>query len=333
MRNHKMDLVRATAIIFVLIIHSSHEYVNNYNQEIIAGWFSTVTRPTIAMFLFVSGYFFNPNPTLPYLLKHYKRVLVPYFVFSCLAILYQQQIIGVPNYIISHWNIVLINLLMGYTWGVYWYIPTIIFVYTIAFFVLHSSQKNLIWITIVSFVINLLHGTYYAPIVDFLGVGESKVIWYYSYRFFISWPFFFFLGLTFRHYCLEEIVNNHCKKILLLWIGIFLVVNLIYFTKVGLTDMYNSVIGTIYAVSTIFLVLTIDVKSATITFVSKLSFLIYLAHYFFIAGLKTVEKMSGTVWPFWFWVFSFAISLIGPIVLYFIAKKILHDKSILIIGA
>jgi peptidoglycan/LPS O-acetylase OafA/YrhL len=328
-----MDWIRAIAIIFVLIIHSAHECVYTDQQELIAGWFSTVTRPAIAMFLFISGYFFKEYPSFSYLLTRYKRVLIPYLFFSFLAILYQQRIIYVFNYVVSDWDTLFINLLIGYTWGVYWFIPLIIFVYSMAFLVLHFRfGQNLLLLTLVLFVINLLHSAYYVPLIQSCGIEDNKLIWYYSYRFFISWPFFFFLGLLFRKYNIEKAITDYSGVIIFLWIATFLVVNALYFTGVGL-DMYNSVIGTIYSLATICLILLINLENRVITFISKISYLIYLAHYFFVTGFKAAEGILGIQWPFWFWLISFFVSLIGPMILYFLAKKILREKSSLVVGA
>jgi peptidoglycan/LPS O-acetylase OafA/YrhL len=334
MRNHQLDLLRATAIVFVLLIHNSLTYESTPSDLFIGGWFSMIARPTIAMFLFASGYFFQETVTLPYLWSRYQRVFIPYLVFSLLALLYQQKIIYAPAYLVNNWPTVLENLLIGNSWGVYWFIPLIIFVYTLAFLTLrYGAGVGLGSITLIYLIINLLHAGYYTPLVEFFGLEESKFIWYYSYRFFISWPFFFFAGMTLRKHQGVQLLLKHRRLVVAVWLGIFLLANLLYFTIDSSIDMYNSVIGTVYAGATIGLVLSFDIESTVITFISKVSYLIYLAHYFFIAALKAAEKSLGAPWPFWFWVISFMVSLVGPLLLYWIAKKFLKEKSGLIIGA
>lgn len=335
MRNHRLDWIRAIAIIFVLVIHSVHQYVNTDNQEIIAGWFSTVTRPTIAMFLFSSGYFFRVNPTFPYLVDRYKRVLAPYLVFSFLAILYQQRIIRAAGYIIANWDSVLTDLLFGNTWGIYWFIPLIIFIYTLGFLLLRSRLgQHLPFLVLIFLVTNLMHGVYYQPLIEHYCIENTRIIWYYSYRFFISWPFFFFLGMATHQYQELLVADRYKKLILIIWIFAFLMVNLLYFTDIGLTDMYNSIIGTIYSLATISLIFLINVENKVVTFISKLSYLIYLAHYFFVCFLKAITTtILGIECPFWFWLVSFTFSLAGPIILYVFAKKVFREKSLLWIGA
>ena len=85
-RDNNLDLLRAVAILFVLIMHSAIRYVPE-TEDLFAGHvFRLLARPGVATFLFVSGALFLDSYDVTYLTRRIKRVIVPYFVFSVLAL-------------------------------------------------------------------------------------------------------------------------------------------------------------------------------------------------------------------------------------------------------
>jgi len=99
-RNIRFDAIRGLAIIMVLIIHSSTVYADNALEKNIGHWLAKNARPCMAIFLFLAGYFFyKPAPNVTFLWSRFKRIIIPYLIFSSLVYLYSYRS-GVFHYIL-----------------------------------------------------------------------------------------------------------------------------------------------------------------------------------------------------------------------------------------
>jgi surface polysaccharide O-acyltransferase-like enzyme len=336
-RNHKLDFLRAVSIICVLIIHCVVLYEPTTAAErVIGGWLEMVTRPCIAVFLFISGYLFKTNlQDSSYLWKKYKRVIMPY-LFFCLVTLLSRGRSQIVTYIMSKPIDLIIDILLGNIWGIYYFVFVIVFLYTLAFIILRNPKlrTQLIPLTLLLFVVNLLQGAYYYPIVDTFNVSNSRLAILYSERFILSWPAFFFLGILFKKYNGQVLIERHSQKVIFFWVFIFTFYNCLYFIGIENIYEYNSVIGTFYSLTTIAALLLFNIKNKIIDFLSEVSYSIYLSHVFFVAELKLIGDDLGIEWSLLSWIIvSFFVSLIGSLILYLIAKLIFKQKSYLIIGA
>ena len=90
MRDHKIDYIKCLCAVFVIMHHSIYYITNEYGCAFPA-WFDFVTSPIyahVSLFIIVAGYLCHEQPLKPYYTKKFKRIIVPFLVFSLLKILY-----------------------------------------------------------------------------------------------------------------------------------------------------------------------------------------------------------------------------------------------------
>jgi len=336
-RNHKLDFLRAFAIICVLVIHTTNQrYAHTDTEFWISAWLNTFTRPCIATFIFLAGYLFRQrNLDLDYLFRKYQRVLVPYLFFAVLTVLEQGRT-GTIGYVSNNLQGILFGIVTCGIRGIYYYIFVIIVLYTLAFVVLKTRWLNerIVPITIGLFALNLLHGAYYNSIATTLGLidGSTGYVPLYHDRFLFYWPFFMFLGILFKRYNWQEVINSRKNTVIWFWVSIFAAYNVLFFLSIDNIYGYNSVIGTFYAIATIAFLLLSDLRHAVIVFLSQISYSIYLTHYFFLSFLNEWEADAGLEMPLWFSIIRFTLILGGSILVYLIGKQLLKRNSVVVIG-
>lgn len=343
-RDYKVDFLRAIAIIFVLIIHSTNRYGVTHTELLIANWFALFTRPTIAIFLFIAGYLIKIDAFgTRQLSRRLVRVLVPYAIFSLLALLYDT--IGFYQVSLEAWMLELgdfaLDFMVANTMSIYYFVFVIISMYLMAFLILRVGflRARLRSITIILVVLNVLHALFFEPIVQYFQLSDSQLLFIYFYRSPLIWSAFFFLGILFRQYDGQKIVDQYRTHIWALFSGVFILYNILYFTLfqhsfIGRTaDLgYNSIIGTVYSLITVFFLLTFNFQHKAIDFLSRISYFLYLSHIFFVYILQTLIFRLDLYRGFWAILVSLAISFVGPIVLYFIMKRMLGKRTQFLLG-
>jgi peptidoglycan/LPS O-acetylase OafA/YrhL len=331
-RDYKLDFLRALAIIGVLVIHSIGRYADTEIESMMGGWFGLVARACIAIFLFVSGVLFKLNEDTSYLKHRIKRVLYPYLFFSVFALIYTYQA-DLPN-LVGDIKIVLLKILTGGTFNIYFFVFVIICSY-VAIFILDKSRilgKSITSLLLISLVINLLHASYFRQLFDFFDIKDKFKDYYYLRTLLIWLPYYFF-GIYYRSFKLEKTILENKVLIRIAWIFVVVFYSFLYVIKIGNIGGYDSVIGTIYSLATILFLLTFDVRNQIIYFISKISYSIYLSHIFFVYALRDIAPLLWQETPFWLGLVSLVLSFIGSLLVYFLAKLILKSKSIYVIGA
>lgn len=332
-RNHRLDLLRAVAIIAVIIIHTFYGVNSSSFEIVIAGWLRTITRPTIAIFLFVSGMLFSRHhPKIQYLMKRYQRVLVPYTLFSvCYLIVVHGS--SVIDYIIHNPLRMAAFYSIGQIAGQYYFVFVILYIYLMAYFVLNTPRLNrhLVTITIIFCLLNLLQGAYFDIVMQNVSFPNEHIPAVFIYRSPLYWPVFFFLGMCVQRFNLDTWVLDYSYSIRVVWFITFVVYTGLFLANVTAIDGYNSIIGTIYSFATIFALFTLNWQHKVITFLSRISYYIYLSHIVVLEVLYLVlaphDFSLGTACLY------FIVALFVPIALYFILRSVLKDKSHVLIGA
>jgi surface polysaccharide O-acyltransferase-like enzyme len=332
-RNHRLDLLRAVAIIAVVIIHTFSRVDTSPLEIVIAGWLRTITRPTIAIFLFVSGMLFSQyQPEIQSLLKRYKRVLIPYTLFSiCYLIVVHGS--SVIDYVIHNPLRIAAFYSIGQIAGQYYFVFVILYIYLMAYFVLNTPRLNrhLVTVTIIFGLLNLVQGAYFDLVIQNVSFPNEHIPSVFVYRSPLYWPVVFFLGMCVQRFSLDGLILQYKHSVRIVWLVTFVVYTLLFLANVEAIDGYNSIIGTLYSFTTIFALFTLDWQHEAITFLSRLSYYIYLCH------IVVLELLHALLMP---QVFSlataglyFVVALFVPIGLYFVLRMILREKSYVVIGA
>ena len=330
-RDHKLDFLRALAIIGVLVIHSAERYAHSEIEGTIGGWFALVARPCIAVFLFVSGVLFKTNQDVSYLKHRIKRVIYPYLFFSMFALTYKAIFTNFADSI----NVVLLKILTAGTFNIYFFVFVIVCMYIIIFILDKSGilERYITSLFLLSLMINLLHAAYFKQIFEFLDIKDKWKDYYYL-RTLLIWSPYYFFGIYYRSFKLEKAILENTILIRVVWVSTFVFYSFLHLVHIDNIGGYDSVMGTIYSLTTILFLLTFSVRNKAIYFISKISYSMYLSHIFFVYMLRDAlhTSLAGSP-PFWFSLISFVLSLIGSLCVYYVARLIFKSRSTHIIGA
>ena len=337
-RDYRLDFLRAAAIVGVLIIHSVGRYAASATQfeHFLCTWFDVLSRPCIAVFLFLAGYLFKADADSKYLLRRFERVLIPYLLFSVIALLCQYRL-GILSYIVDHPGELVLRIVFANTWPMYYFVFVILCLYVIAYMLnrVNAGLGASMCLVLLLFGLNLIHAAYSQQINEKLLHLDAQAFTFYKNRSLILWLPFFFLGALSRRSDLYGFVDRHKTLLRASWLlvlGTYTGLLLLPLGQVNLSG-YNSVMGTTYSVATIFFLFTFHFKSAVCEFLSKISYSIYLSHIFFVYAFVELERRLNAQWPVWFWVISFVVSLAGSLGVYYVAKGLLGSRSRMLVGA
>ena len=96
---------------------------------------------------------------------------------------------------------------------------------------------------------------------------------------------------------------------------------------------YNSPLGTLYSLATIFLLLGLRSCPGWLAALSRLSFPIYLSHIFFVYLWRYYINQAFGSPPAWLGPLGMVPALAGSLLVYLVAKKVLGPRSRWVVGA
>jgi len=322
-RQTELDILRFIAIVGVLIIHSSTRFASSDIEKHIGAWFSIFSRPCVGIFLFISGFLLSKNYFDCYqLIRHFKRVLIPYTFFSILAFLYKYNI-EIASIIYKHPFNIFFQYVFGNSFGIYYFVFIICINYILLFY---SNNSTYDVILIFFSIVILVHTAYYKEIVSLLSHSFKFNDDVYINRY-IFWPFFFFLGAKTQSAHLVKYLKDKKLYFIYFWIVSFLIYNVLFYFDFNNIDGYNSIIGTIYTIATIYFLFCMDIKSnSIIMYIGKMSYYLYLSHIFIVYIFCDGAKFYRISLPFWFSIVSFLMSLFIPLLFYEFQKKLFNNQ-------
>lgn len=318
--NIQFDMLRSLAIIGVLIIHSMNRYTVGSPVAPFFELFTILVRPCIAIFLFLSGALFVIKPIdLKQLKKRLTRTIVPYFIFSLFALYYTYKI-GLFSVILHRPIQLLINILVGNTLGIYYFVFIIVVMYLMDYILLANDtlRRYIIPILFVAYAINLIHTAYGYQLWHTITAKDLGDYSIYADRSPFLWACFFIAGIVYQQQHVQYYIDRWRSSIRIIWILICTLYIILFFSPLPkpLIDGYHSPMGSVYALSTIFFLLTFPVKSLKWSYLSERSYFIYLLHIFIVYGLlNAIYAMQMPAAP-WMSLLSFALSLILSLLFY-----------------
>jgi surface polysaccharide O-acyltransferase-like enzyme len=328
-RIEELDFMRSFAIISVLTIHSANRYANSDIEKLIGNYIENVARPCIAIFLFISGYLLSGIILNKHQLKNrLKRVIIPYIFFSFLAFLYRK---GTSLFCtsIGFYLHIARDFLIGNSFGIYYFVFVICAMYIMYYYII-KININIYKITLIFGIITVIHVAYYNDIINFFDLKTNNLIRLYELRY-VFWPFFFLLGVLGQKHQILEYCKKNNTLLIYLYLCVFIVYSLLSFISNDYGG-YNSVIGTLYAIFTILLLMSINIKSLWLLYISKLSYYLYLSHIFIVYLLIKFVNYFNIIVPYSFSIISLLLSLAIPILIYETQKKIFNNRLSFIIG-
>ncbi|MFX0026193.1 MAG: acyltransferase [Candidatus Hermodarchaeota archaeon] len=284
----EFDILRGFAIIFVVIIHTFglvYHYKEGIEYLLTYGIIFIIAQSAVPIFLFISGYFLrlkyiNQNSLKSIFKSRVKKIVLPYLLFSIIYLLY------------NNWRF---DLNTSFLEGIYqiltfsvefhfWFLGLLVFFYI--FFPLlnkcfeeFNKFKLLIGSVILQLIWIVLEITIYK---QFLSNPNMQILIFFIKYAFISYNFYFILGMYFAENYDQVIDKSNNKKgvfILILFLIpsillYYFYMDLVYFK---LTTMPLSILEIL-----IFYKISLNLKEKKIgnlfEFFGRYSYGIYLIH-------------------------------------------------------
>lgn len=192
------------------------------------------------LFFFVSGFVFKPKNSFDFIRDKFKRILVPYFVFSAITFL----LYYIPNYSNSELNVIdfVIGTLLGVSddyylsWNVVlWFLPSLFFINVLFNFL--YNYKNTYFIIVALFIISL----------SFLKDNTTLFLPFHIGSALIMIPFFILGYLLKQQYPkFISILKNKEIILILLSLLIFLIGTIFSYNNDKLPDVRIHIIGDVF---------------------------------------------------------------------------------------
>ncbi len=152
-RNHRLDNIRAVAIIMIVLGHSIIIYSSSWNL-----YQTTVSVPVLdvlkdvinvmqlPIFFALSGYFFaytlKKKNIVTIIRDKIKRLLVPFLAFGLLWLFPVRMLLDYPGYENAGLvNIIINKILFGSDNGHLWYLPTLFLIFIVYAFLMFFERK------------------------------------------------------------------------------------------------------------------------------------------------------------------------------------------------
>ena len=193
-KNHKIDNIRAFAIITVVIGHSIILYSSQwglYETErsslILDCLKRFINLYQMPLFFSLSGYLFSRTGKnrqfIPFTVNKLRRLLLPFITIGTLWMIPVRMLVHYPYYEGNSYRFAVYKLLTGYDTGHLWYLPTLFIIFIILFLIVKGfGNRKLTWslVLIITVLANLFRKS--LPAID--GV-------YFPYVYQYGWSFAF----------------------------------------------------------------------------------------------------------------------------------------------
>lgn len=158
-REHWVDFVRASAIFFVVLLHSAAPWVLRFGLTSDFNWqvgniIDSLTRVAVPVFFMTTGYLLLTRPISlkSYFNKRFRRIAVPWLVWSIIFLIYKKIRLDIPITISEGF----FEILNGDVYFHFWFLYTLIGLYliipVISWFIESDPQKRSFYFLTVWFI-------------------------------------------------------------------------------------------------------------------------------------------------------------------------------------
>jgi peptidoglycan/LPS O-acetylase OafA/YrhL len=326
-RFHEIDLLKCVCILTVVYIHSISTSLHPSN---FLGYLANdLTRFAVPGLFFAAGFLFDKkkDSTSQIIKKKLVRLLPPY-IFCSLCL----QLLNVPGLSVGLKNLdagqLIYNLIFGNTFGIYYYVSVLLYLYAASLVLRHVSDKWVLGLWGIAALLLLLF---------------VKVLVGYGMSFFLMLrhPFFhlfaYLSGWVFSlHY---EAIGSFLKKrrFGVVGGGSALVVIILVYTRLYGNHFSSFPILTqffIYACLTVLITVGMWMTKfqGGIQFVSNCSYGIYLLHFPIVRACQSVYPEISIDYSFVYAFVSWIVGTAGSILIIFIVQKLSGRYSRYLIG-
>lgn len=306
----RFDLIRATAIIFVVLIHSMgilNDTPETKSILVIKGFYSIIYAG-VPLFVMLSGALLlgKEEPLKLFFKKRFHRVLIPFFIWSIIVSLIHFFQNGGRN--LLNWSLIFTKDLFGNgVHGIYWYIYMILGLYMLTPILRSIAQNAKLLAYSITICFGLYYLQYFLPEFSFANRFQFQNLLFIGY--FLTGYFLYISKLNIR-----------VKRSLKIFFIIF------YFIQVLFTVIkINFSLIPFIAISFFGAMLSIEstknnLFQAIISTISNYSYGIYLSHFILISIIlkaQIVSKAPLIVEPI---IMGIIVILLDIVLLHFIKK-------------
>lgn len=140
-RNYAIDYMKFISAVFVIMWHSISHIRGEYGCAF-ASWFTAIVSPIylcVHIFIIISGYLNHKQALGKYYKNRFKKIIIPFWVFSALKIIYTVIISNDFAHADSYLEMVLDAFVFG---NLYWFSYCIFLILCIAPFLWMAFEKN-----------------------------------------------------------------------------------------------------------------------------------------------------------------------------------------------
>lgn len=324
-RNSNFDTIRCISIIFVICIHSMGNLNPNIDIAILDInyitylFLSSIIHMGVPLFVMLSGALLlekNDEPIF-FLKKRFKRIFIPFFIWSIIIFYLDKTTNNQSFLVIQSITEFFTKFLTNGVHGVYWYIYMLtgLYLFTpILQKVFKDISPTLLSYSIILIILLIIIQYIIPPNYD-----EKNLLLKYSF------PYQIYLGYYIGGYYL----NTHASKSK--YFRKITIYGFIFFYLVGIVNRINpfTTFPIIFFQSLFFFGILISMKrgifpsfkSSLVTFISKISYGIYLSHILFISLINKIGLLYNI--PIFVTPFFLVISvLLLEIILFSIIQRI-----------
>jgi peptidoglycan/LPS O-acetylase OafA/YrhL len=325
--NNTIQILRGIAIIEVILVH----VFSIYSNIDIIPFISQIIRSAIPFFIFISGYvlssrYWEDFSVKDFYKKRFKNILFPYFFFCSLYIL-SPLLIGKPlEFTFNDLLNVLLNPKNFYYH--FWFIALIIsfyLFYPLLVKLFLKYEKQLIWVLIISIIIQVIWVESLLGILSLLGLLGEESLFYYILFYFVNYFFFkhlsyFVLGVYINKNYSEIHSKSNKLYVLILPLVLFSVLDLIFeiesfhiFINIPLIVLVFSLIK--------------DKTNRFLEILGKYSFGIYLVHVLILNIINKLWTLNIISW--YYYPSTFIATLSASYIIIFLISKIPKHKFLI----
>jgi len=320
----ELDWMRAIAIALVPITHASYNEI--FSSNTIIAYSDIFAHLAVPIFVFISGFLCFKQSAKKILLR-IPRILLPYLLLSILC-----QVVKFRSDILGNLPVILYNLLTVDSFGIYYFVFVIIYLYLFAI-LLNKFADKIKWILMLVILISI-------PFFVWSSVKDNNLYLISRelyYRFPLNWLLFFVLGMWFKS--LKDVSRLMTFKKQILLIFILSIIILIIANELGYWVIYGSIFWALMSVSGIFALYSNFYQKKPIKavrYLSEVSYSIYLLHILPIAFMFYFVNLSDNTiktYPILITFIMFVIVMFFSILVREITKLIFKSKSKFLVGS
>ncbi|MFX1502347.1 MAG: acyltransferase [Promethearchaeota archaeon] len=325
---NSIQILRGIAIMEVILVHVCAIYPSGGIDTIPI--ISQIVRSAIPLFVFISGYLLSSRywedfSVKDFYKKRFKNIYFPYFFFCGLYIFLSPLLLGRPLEFTNN----LLNILFN-PWNFYyhfWFIALITsfyLFYPLLVKIFLKYEKQLIWVLIISIIIQIVWNESLFGILYLLGFLEGSllysILFYYANYFFFKHLSYFVLGVYINKNSPK--IHSKSKKLyfLILPIVLFSALNSIF----GIESFHIFI-----NIPLIVLVFSLikDKNNRFLEVLGKYSFGIYLVH---VLILNFINKLwTLNIIPWYYYPSTFIATLLASYIVIFLISKLPKHKFLI----